>query len=174
MKKNKGITLIALVITIVVLLILSGVVLNSMKDGGIIGKAEQAKEEQNAGKVIEDERLKEYENILGVKEKETGDSLVGLYRAIVPFVDIEIKEDGSCHLLYDGEDYEVDWNYNSGVCTIANPGTTDLVFNYMEIGSNKILYMLEEMENYDAAAGARVTILTTNGTERIRTGKCNL
>ncbi len=44
--KNKGITLIALVITIIVLLILAGVSIASLTgEGGILGKASQAKEE---------------------------------------------------------------------------------------------------------------------------------
>ena len=38
-KKNKAITLIALVITIIILLILAGVVINFVINGGIIDKA---------------------------------------------------------------------------------------------------------------------------------------
>ncbi len=41
--KNKGITLIALVITIIILLILSGVVISQLSESGLINKTEQAK-----------------------------------------------------------------------------------------------------------------------------------
>jgi len=47
MKNNKGITLIALVITIIVLIILAGVTINlTLGQNGIFNKAEEAKEEQ--------------------------------------------------------------------------------------------------------------------------------
>ena len=53
-QKNKGITLIALVITIIVLLILVGVTITTLTgDNGILNKAEQAKIK------TEEEQLKE-------------------------------------------------------------------------------------------------------------------
>ena len=56
LKKEKGITLVALVITIIVLLILAGVTLSMvMGDSGIFGKANQAKEQtqlSNAEEII--------------------------------------------------------------------------------------------------------------------------
>ena len=53
-RKNKGITLIALVITIIVLLILSGVTISTlMGDNGILTKATQAKEETEEASDIE-------------------------------------------------------------------------------------------------------------------------
>ena len=46
MKRNQGITLIALVITVIVLLILAGVSIATLTgEGGILNKATQAKEE---------------------------------------------------------------------------------------------------------------------------------
>ena len=64
--KEKGITLIALVITIVVLLILSAIVLSAMKDSNIIGRAEEAKEEYYLASKNEEEKLKEYKNKLNI------------------------------------------------------------------------------------------------------------
>ena len=56
MKKEKGITLIALIITIIVLLILAGVALNTLfGEGSIIGNAQNAVDEYN--KKVEEERL---------------------------------------------------------------------------------------------------------------------
>ena len=52
MKKNSGITLIALVITIIVLLILAGVALAMISgNGGILGKASSAKIENQIGEI---------------------------------------------------------------------------------------------------------------------------
>ena len=56
MKKQRGITLIALIITIIVLLILAGVALNSIfGQGSLIGNAENAVDEYN--KKVEEEKL---------------------------------------------------------------------------------------------------------------------
>ena len=53
-KTNNGITLIALVITIIVLLILAGVAISTLTgDNGILGKAVQAREKTNAAGDLE-------------------------------------------------------------------------------------------------------------------------
>ena len=47
MKKQRGITLLALVITIIIMLILAGVTINAMTgDNGLLSRAKQAKTEQ--------------------------------------------------------------------------------------------------------------------------------
>jgi flagellar basal body-associated protein FliL len=43
MKKNRGITLIVLIITVIVLLILAGIGIGIVLNGGIIGRAKEAK-----------------------------------------------------------------------------------------------------------------------------------
>ena len=61
MKKEKGITLIALIITIIVLLILAGVALNTLfGEGSIIGNAQNAVDEYN--KKVEEEIEKRFPN----------------------------------------------------------------------------------------------------------------
>ena len=40
-RKSKGITLIALVITIIILLILAGITINSLTNSGLFGKAQE-------------------------------------------------------------------------------------------------------------------------------------
>ena len=49
-KKQKGITLIALVITIIVLIILAGVSINAVMNDGLIGNAKEAKNEYDVAK----------------------------------------------------------------------------------------------------------------------------
>ena len=65
-RKNDGITLIALVITIIVLLILAGVTIATlMGDNGILSKATEAKVENRAGEVEE-------KVAMWISEKEAG------------------------------------------------------------------------------------------------------
>ena len=65
MKKQKGITLIALVITIIVLLILAGVSLRLVAGNeGILGRAESSVEKYNKATQKEDEDLKSMEDII--------------------------------------------------------------------------------------------------------------
>ena len=65
MKRNKGITLIALVITIIVLLILAGVAIAMLSgENGILTKAAKAKTETSEGKLDEASKLSKYEGIL--------------------------------------------------------------------------------------------------------------
>ena len=87
MKRNKGITLIALVITIIVLLILAGITISAVTgDNGIIGNAGQAKEETeiaNEREIVEKATIQamgnnkygniEEDELQGELDKETGE-----------------------------------------------------------------------------------------------------
>ncbi len=65
--KNGGITLIALVITIIVLLILAGVTIAALSgDNGILTRAKEAKEKTEQAQKDEEKTLSNMENILGV------------------------------------------------------------------------------------------------------------
>ena len=62
MKNNKGITLIALVITVIVLLILAGISINMLSgDNGVIKKVAEGKEKMEISKTEEQKRIGEYE-----------------------------------------------------------------------------------------------------------------
>ena len=64
-KKNKGITLIALVITIVVLLILAGITIAALSgDNGILTRAKEAKEKTIKAQQEEQNILDSYEDEL--------------------------------------------------------------------------------------------------------------
>ena len=65
LKENKGITLIALVITIIVLLILAGVTIASLTgDNGILSRAQDAKDKTESAGAEENETLGSYENLI--------------------------------------------------------------------------------------------------------------
>ena len=64
-KENKGITLIALVITIIVLLILAGITVTQLSNNGLFDKARIAKEKWEDARKLENSLLGEYENEIG-------------------------------------------------------------------------------------------------------------
>ena len=56
-KQNKGITLIALVITIIILLILAGITINSLTSSGLLTKAGEATRRSKLKEIEEFARL---------------------------------------------------------------------------------------------------------------------
>ena len=62
--ENKGITLVALVITIIILLILAGVAIAQLQDNGLFGKANIAKTKHENAQIEEDDLLQQYENAI--------------------------------------------------------------------------------------------------------------
>ena len=60
-KNKKGITLVALVITIIILLILAGVAISQLTDSGLFEKAKLAKEKAKNAQELENSILKDYE-----------------------------------------------------------------------------------------------------------------
>ena len=63
-KREKGITLVALIITIVVLLILAAVAIGAVKNSNIIGYAQNAAGSYNQAKNTEEEMLGNYVNMI--------------------------------------------------------------------------------------------------------------
>ena len=61
MKKQNGITLVALVITIIILLILATISLSALQGQGLFQKAEQARDKTNEAARNEVNMLNEYE-----------------------------------------------------------------------------------------------------------------
>lgn len=57
MRKDKGITLIALIITIIILLILAGISISALTNTGLFAKAQQAKETTNKAQIKEEVEL---------------------------------------------------------------------------------------------------------------------
>lgn len=76
MNKSKGITLIALVVTIVIILILAGIVINEIRGEGLIAKAYMAKETSNKAQAEEELELALYD--LRIEEKSTKYGLEGM------------------------------------------------------------------------------------------------
>ena len=64
-KENKGITLVALVITIIILLILAGITINSLIGSELFENTKLAKERYKNAEKLENETLGDYENKIG-------------------------------------------------------------------------------------------------------------
>ena len=64
MKRQNGITLVALVITIIILLILAGISIAALSNQGLFQKATKAGEETNKAAKNEQNTLNEYETVL--------------------------------------------------------------------------------------------------------------
>ena len=64
MRKEKGITLVALIITIIVLLILAAVTIMSLNGDNIITKSREAKDKYASAQDYEESKLLEYDNIM--------------------------------------------------------------------------------------------------------------
>ena len=64
-RRNSGITLIALVITIVILLILAGISIAQLTGNGLFDKVKLAKEKSDEAQAKENETLGDYENKIG-------------------------------------------------------------------------------------------------------------
>ena len=99
-KENKGITLIALVITIIVLLILAGVTISTLAgDNGLITKANEAKV------VTEKSALREEIELL-LLQVQAGDKLENI------FGNDNVKQDGAVYeVSYKGNTFFVSSNY---------------------------------------------------------------
>ena len=61
-KSSKGITLVALVITIIILLILAGISISALTNTGIFGKAKDAKQKSDEAALEQNTKLDEYES----------------------------------------------------------------------------------------------------------------
>ena len=59
--KNKGITLVALVITIIILLIIAGISISALTKTGIFGKAKEAKQKSANAELDQNTKLESYE-----------------------------------------------------------------------------------------------------------------
>lgn len=64
MKEQKGITLVALVITIIILLILAGISIASLSDNGLFGKTKEAKNKSENAQIAENAALNSYINAI--------------------------------------------------------------------------------------------------------------
>ena len=98
-KSNKAITLIALVITIVVLIILAGVLINiSLGNNGLFTKAKTAKELYTNAQEYEEEQIAKMTN--SIEEYVDGNRILN----------VKLKKQVIKEIVYHAGDNAVDWN----------------------------------------------------------------
>lgn len=121
MKKQKGITLIALIITIIILLILAGISIASLAGSGLFEKARLAKNNTLDAQYSENMILSDYEN--KINEITTNDK--------------DNEEDFSKLYLYNnGNEYEDvtgGWDVGYLTGTTSSVGTATKYENYVEV-----------------------------------------
>ena len=125
-KKNKGITLIALVITIIVLLILAGVSIATLTgDNGLLSKAQEAKEKTEEARRKEEQELKNVEIQLQMQQNGDIANMPDLKEGMIP-----VKWNGSVWVKADKENKNKDWyDYSTSskkwanVVTVKESGT---------------------------------------------------
>lgn len=161
---SRGITLIALVVTIIVLIILAGVSINLvLGDNGIITKAKQAKEQYEMAQVKEKLEMTiieiQSEVIASVKEM-TIDELLEKLSTKLPEITIT-KEGNTLKGTYEGCDFTIDesfkvtidgYNPSTGGNTPAEPEqpvTYTVTFNGTNVTSNGAS-TINEQETYTA------------------------
>ena len=144
MKNNRGIALVALVITIIVLIILAAVVITTLRDNGIVTKAQEAKNSYEAGAQNEDVRIKEIENMVSGNSGESMPPIEELYGTYV-------TKDGLIFNLSEG-----------AMCSVVNG--TDTINGTYHLSENTITYELNDGGFY---AGEGIYIKNLRGTATI-------
>ena len=121
-KKAKGITLISLVITIIILLILAGVTLSlTLGDNGIITQAQKAKEAHGIAAIKEDIQLA----ILDKELEKGGEGLTEEELEEILKDYGEIQEDGNTIKTDDGYEIDIDEIYKPGGGGTGGDAATD-------------------------------------------------
>ena len=89
MKKNKGITLVALVITIIILLILAGITIGTLMNTGLFKKAQKAEQENNVAQVVETLKMK----VMEVQAEKKGSA------TLIDFIQYLGKEENETYII---------------------------------------------------------------------------
>lgn len=166
-KQNSGITLIALVITIIILLILAGVTLSIVFNGGIIDKSQNAVDSYEYSSKNEDEKLSDLEakftqlyneRVAGKEGSSGGSGSVGTLVSKVHVGD---------YITYDP------------TAGIENP-TTNSILKYTSpigglkvysgTGDNKVYVVNAPSDSYSETIGAAYNLISKNGEINISNG----
>ncbi len=145
---NSAITLIALIITIIILLILSGVTLSMvMGESGIFGKAKVASEESNRSQALEQVKLKVLEVNADKNGEATLDDIGGAFSKDSNTSNLT-KTDTEIRLKYNGIGFIIDEKLKVSYDDAGNDNNGDKIISYK---ANSIDNKLEDVktELYD-------------------------
>lgn len=155
---NKGITLVALVITIIVLLILAGVSIAMLNgDNGIMTKAENAKSEY--AKSQAEEELKLALQDLKVDNLESNIDLNLVLNNLSNYINSEkiisefkIKDGNTLQGIYNNYTFEIDKNLNVNVINEIN------INNYLSVGTKYTFSYKNQPQEFKAEASGNYQI----------------
>ena len=179
-KKNKGITLVALVITIIILLILAGISISALTNTGIFQKAKDAQTKSDLAEAKEKMTLLlnewQMDHVTSTKTLETflqekvTDKTIEEYKKL-DNGNYEVYINGYVGVI-DGEGNIVEEMQKAGPRpTISNitikseDGTTDVADNSQKAGTKLQINFSSSMENGTIKAVTPAVPYTTNGTE---------
>lgn len=174
-KQNKGITLIALVITIIVLLILAGVSISTLTgENGILSKASSAKQqtEQEEGKEV----IKLAINEMMIEKMEKGENLTIDYIGDHIHEKLEIEKEDvtkngepveTVDVIYGEYEYEIDDKFNVDIIGSIK-GKITIEATYKIIGENAVITVTAKTED---EKGIKRIILPNNEEEDARNQK---
>ena len=178
--KNKGITLVALVITIIILLILAGISISALTNTGIFGKAKDAQTKSALAEAKEKMTLLlnewQMDHVTSTKTLETflqekvTDKTIEEYKKL-DNGNYEVYINGYVGVI-DGEGNIVEEMQKAGPRpTISNitikseDGTTDVADNSQKAGTKLQINFSSSIENGTIKSVTRAVPYTTNGTE---------
>ena len=156
MKRNKGITLIVLVVTIVVLFILVSVTISILGgDNGILNMARKAKTETEKAQIDENNKLEIMEQLLGTNKEKESNNLT-LFVTSDNHVDSSIlnyteKISETRDMVATANQYNASFIANLGDCIAGkNPKEKELndlkdLVNNTKANSNVPVFLLEEI-----------------------------
>lgn len=148
MKNKSGITLVALVITIIILLILAGVAITTLTQTGLLAKTKQAKEITKNTQENEDVILKKYENKINEETINIKSNTRG--------------EENTYDLLYEGELNLGDTkNLNYSIRNYKKIGIR-YEHNEYEVGLMNYFNDFDFLKSNNSSYGIRVTQNTDN------------
>ena len=143
-KNMRGITLVALIITIIILLILAGVAISSLTENGLFEKAKLAKEKQNESKVKEKVQLllSEYE-IESASNKEL--KLIDYFYEKEDSKEIdsvEDKKDGTIGIIIEGYSFIIDME-NRTIIDIKINNDINIKYELVSYSNNKFKILIK-------------------------------
>ena len=156
MKKNKGITLIALIITIVIMIILVTVSISILINSGIIGKAKDAKDK--TAEAYEDEkRVGDNLNIDGVSYNNVDEYMASLNKPNVKKIEVD-SYGYALMLMTNGDLYAINFSGNEGEYVNYTNANKTLIANNVQEFNKYGLYLTTDNDFFCYNGGTSTKI----------------
>jgi Tfp pilus assembly protein PilE len=158
-KKNTGITLVALVITIIILLILAGITINSLTNSGLLGKAQESTRISEIKEIEEAARISYMERQM--------EEVVGGEQATMAGVISDLREKGyTIKEATSGTNSVTGIKLNKSEISMGKNSTEEITYEYEYASGTTIRYFVEvQGKNYEILFNNGEIIVTTIATD---------